>query len=258
MVDSHASRLGKLSRAALLAGLLMIGVAAPAAGQGIGLAQLMKITDWGTGNLILFDQLEYAPGGEGGPVALDAIAWYGGAFSRLWVQADAEQLTQGTGGEAEVQLAYGRLVTAYFDALGGLRVDGRWGDASDTRAHLVLGLRGLAPLRFEVSPSLFLSQDGDLSARAVAEYHLLITQKLVAAPRVELNAALQEVPGWGIGTGINDVDLGLRLRYEFRREFAPYVGFAWRRQVGGSAEFARAGGEDVSEGVFVAGLRVWR
>ncbi|MDQ3389352.1 MAG: copper resistance protein B, partial [Gemmatimonadota bacterium] len=167
-------------------------------------------------------------------------------------------LTTERAGDAEAQLSYGRLITPYFDALAGVRLDQRWGDGSATRAHLAAGLVGLAPLRFEFSPTLFLSQDGDLSARLEAEYQLLITQRLVASPEIELNAALQEVPEWGIGRGINDVELGLRLRYEFRREFAPYIGYSWTRRVGGSAGFAREEGEGVSEGAFVAGLRVWR
>jgi copper resistance protein B len=237
---------------------VLLALAGPADAQGIGLKQLKHMMAWGTGSLILFDQLEYAPGGEGRPLSLDATGWYGGAYNRLWFRAEGEQLTTEGIGEAEVQLSYGRLVTAYFDALAGVRVDQQWGDGSDTRAHLAVGLVGLAPLRFEFSPTLFLSQEGDLSARLEAEYQVLITQRLVASPEIELNAALQDVPEWGVGSGLNDVELGLRLRYEFSRKFAPYVGYEWMRRVGGSADFAREAGEGVSDGAFVAGLRVWR
>jgi copper resistance protein B len=245
-------------RVGLALGGLLAALARPADAQGIGLKQLKHMMAWGTGSLILFDQLEYAPDGEGRPLSLYAVGWYGGAYNRLWFRAEGEQLTSEEGGEAELQLSYGRLVTAYFDALAGVRVDRRWGDESDTRAHLALGLQGLAPLRFELSPTLFVSQEGDLSARLEAEYQLLITQRLVASPEIELNAALQAVPEWGVGSGINDVELGLRLHYEIRREFAPYVGYSWARRVGGSADFSREAGEGVSEGALVAGLRVWR
>lgn len=253
----RTDRTGALRVGATLA-LLLLALARPADAQGIGLIQLKEMMAWGTGSLILFDQLEYAPGGEGRPLSLDAIGWYGGAKNRLWFRAEGEHLTSGGTGEGEAQLSYGRLVTPYFDALAGVRVDQQWGDASPTRAHLAVGLVGLAPLRFEFSPSLFVSQDGDLSARLEAEYQLLITQRLVASPEIELNAALQEVPEWGVGSGLNDYELGLRLRYEIKREFAPYVGFSWTRRVGGSADFAREEGEGVSEGAFIAGLRVWR
>jgi len=241
----------------VLSGLL-VALARPAGAQGIGLEQLLHMMDWGTGSLILLDQLEYLPGAEGRPLSVDAVGWYGGAYSRLWLRAEGEQLTSESIGEVEAQLSYGRLITPYFDALGGVRVDGRWGEEGAARAHLAVGLTGLAPLRFELSPSIFLSQHGDLSARVEAEYQVLITQRLVASPEVELNVALQEVPEWGVGTGINDYELGLRLRYEIRREFAPYVGYAWVRRVGGSAGLAREAGEDVSGGSFTVGLRMWR
>ena len=247
-----------LLRAAAVLGVLGMVSARSAEAQGIGLQQLKHMMAWGTGSLILFDELEYAPNAEGRPVSLDAAAWYGGAKNRLWLLAEGEHLTGGGGGEGEIQLSYGRLVTAYFDALAGVRVDQQWGDASPTRAHIAVGLLGLAPLRFEFAPTLFVSQDGDLSARLQAEYQLLITQRLVATPEIELNAALQEVPEWGIGSGLNDYQLGLRLRYEIRREFAPYVGFSWIRRVGESADFARSESEGASEGAFVAGVRLWR
>lgn len=240
-----------------LAGLLAL-LASPAGAQGIGLKQLKHMMAWGTESLVLLDQLEYAPGAEGRPVSLDANGWYGAAYNRLWFRVEGEQLTTDRDGEAEAQLFYGRLIKPYWDALGGVRVDQRWGAESGTRAHLAIGLTGLAPLRFELSPTLFLSQDGDLSARLEAEYQVLITQRLVASPEIELNAALQEVPEWGVARGLNDVELGLRLRYEIRREFAPYLGYSWTRRLGGSADLAGEAGEEISERVFVVGLRVWR
>lgn len=135
-------------RIILLASGILLALAGPANAQGIGLKQLKHMMAWGTGSLILVDQLEYAPGGDGRPLSLDATAWYGGAKNRLWLRAEGEHLTSGGTGEGEVQLSYGRLVTAYFDALAGVRVDQQWGDASPTRAHLAVGLQGLAPLRF--------------------------------------------------------------------------------------------------------------
>ena len=233
------------------------GSARPADAQGAGAEHLKHMT-WGTGSLILIDQLEYAPSTGGRPVSLDALAWWGGAYDRLWIKAEGEQFTAGDDGDFEGHLYYGRLITAYFDALAGVRIDQTWGPESTTRVHLALGLQGLAPLRFEFSPALFVSHEGDVSARLEAEYQLLVTQRLVASPDIELNAAVQEVPERGIGSGLNDIEFGLRIRYEFRREFAPYVGYVWRRRVGATAQLARDGGDPVSEGELVAGLRVWQ
>ena len=237
---------------------LMVGTSRSVEAQGLGLADLRHMMDWGNASLILFDQLEYAPTTDDRPISLDAIAWYGGARNRLWLRAEGEQLTATEGGEGEIQLSYGRLITPFFDALAGVRVDQTWGEKSATRAHLALGLAGLAPGRFEFSPSVFLSQDGDLSGRVEAEYQVLITQQLIAAPEVGVDVALQDVPEWGVGSGIGEAEAGLRLRYEFRREFAPYLGYSWSRRFGETARLAREHGESVTEGALVAGIRIWR
>jgi copper resistance protein B len=216
-----------------------------------------QMMNWRPETFLLLDQLEYAPGGAGRPIDVEALGWYGGAYNRLWVRARGEQLTADPDGEGEVEVLYGRLVRPFWDAVVGARVDRRWGDGGATRALLAAGLQGVATYRFEVAPTLYLSQDGDLSARFEASYSVLVTQRLIAEPKVELNAALQEVPRFGVGRGLNDYELGLRTRYEFRREFAPYVGYSWSRRVGATADLAREAGEGVSGNRFVAGVRVW-
>lgn len=246
----------------LLAGIvvtILINLASirPVAAQGIGLKQLLEELDWGTGSLVLFDKVEFAPGAEGRPVAVDAIGWYGGDYDRLWFRAEGEQLTSAPAGEGEMHAYYGRLITPFWDALGGVRIDSRWGDGSGLRPHLALGLIGMAPLRFELSPAVFLSSGGALSARLEAEYQLLVTQRLYAEPELELNAALQEVPEWEVGSGLNDVELGLRLRYEIWREFSPYVGVTWIRRVGGTADLLSEAGEEASEVYASFGVRMW-
>lgn len=252
-------RLTRRTLAAFGVGLMFaLGLSRPGTAQGIGLEQLMEMMDWGTGSLILLDKTEYAPGAEGRPVMLDAIGWYGGAYNRLWFRAEGEQLISASSGEGELHAYYGRLISPYWDALAGVRIDGRWGEEGSTRAQLAIGLVGLAPLRFELSPALFISSAGDLSARLEAEYQVLITQRLAAEPELEVNAALQEVTEWGIGSGLNDVELGLRLRYEIWREFAPYVGISWMRRIGATDDLARRAGDVDSAVLFVAGIRMWR
>lgn len=244
------------ARAAALAALALPLLAAPASAQQPPEMEVPHM-EWGTTYFLLFDQLEYAPGAEDGSVALDASGWWGGAYNRAWFRLEGEQLTAESVGEVEGQLLYGRTIAPFWDALVGVRVDRRWGAGSDTRVHLAVGIEGLAPYWFEVAPTLFLSQEGDLSARLEAEYEVLLTQRAVLTPELELNAALTEAPEWGVGAGLNDYELGLRLRYEIRRELAPYVGWVRTRRLGGTADLARAAGEEVGESGFVAGLRLW-
>jgi copper resistance protein B len=205
---------------------------------------------------LLFDQLEYAPGPSGQPISLEAIGYVGGDFNRLWLRAEGEQSTIdnfGGGGEAETEVLYGRLISPFFDVVGGARVDTRWGEGvagDNVRGHLAVGLQGVAPYMFEVEPTLYVSQAGNVSAEFTAEYHFLFTQRLTLVPEVEASAAVQEVPEWGVGSGFNDLGLSARLRYELSRKFAPYVGYGY--------DWAFDSGGTDGSGAFVFGVRMWR
>lgn len=125
------------------------------------------------------------------------------------------------------------------------------------RTHAVIGVEGLAPWWFEVEGALFLSDKGDLTARIEGSYDQRITQRLIVQPMAEIGLAAQDVPESGIGAGLSDIELGLRLRYEIVREFAPYVGIEWARKIGDTARFARADGDDVDSLNVVAGVKLW-
>jgi copper resistance protein B len=184
----------------------------------------------------------------------DGEAWYGGDINRLTLKSEGEGVF-GEGIEgAEVQALYSRAIGPYFNAQAGIRQD--LGPGPD-RTYATIGFEGLAPYWFEVEGALFLSNKGDLLARLEGYYDQRITQKLILQPMAEINFALQDVPETGIGSGLSDVELGLRLRYEVVKEFAPYVGVEWARKVGDTARFARAAGEDTNGVSFVMGVRAW-
>lgn len=125
------------------------------------------------------------------------------------------------------------------------------------RTFAVIGVQGLAPYWFEVTPALFISDDGDVSARLTASYDLLFTQRFIVQSRIEVNAAAQDARKFGVESGFNDVELGLRFRYEIRREFAPYIGVNWLRKLGDTADLAREEGDDVDALGVVVGFRLW-
>lgn len=210
-------------------------------------------------SLALLDVFEVAPAAADVPAALEGFYRIGNDYTRLYLKADGEGSVAGAAGLVEGQALLSRLISPYFEAQAGLRLDTKFGEG-DVRARplLVVGLEGLAPYWFELEPALFLSADGDLSARFEGSYDLLVTQRLVAQPEAEVNVALQEVESWGVGSGLGDVALGLRLRYEIRREVAPYVGVSWTQRFGSAADFAEAQGGQASEVLFVVGLRLWR
>ena len=209
---------------------------------------------------LLVDQLEYRmKDSADDTVRWDVQGWYGGDYNRFWMKTEGEWRTGGgRGGEAEVQALYSRLIAPFWDFQAGLRYDQFSGAGFDrSRGFAVIGLQGLARYRFELEPALFISQDGDVSARLTATYDLLVTQRLILQPRVDFDAAVQSVEKFGVGEGVNSIGLGLRLRYEIRREFAPYIGVQWLRRVGETANLSRRDGGRAEDIAVVFGARVW-
>lgn len=249
-----ASAIRSIGGVALLIPALAVQVAA----QTPTAPEMPKHTEmrWTNTLFVLFDQLEYGPASPERPLNLDAKAWFGGAQRRIWMRAQSEFATTERQGEAEAQMLYGRLVAPFWDAVVGVRVDQHWGDSHRRRVQLAVGFIGLAPYRFELEPTLFVSHKGEVSARLEAAYPLLLTQRLIAEPEFEINAALQEVSRYDLRRGINDYEYGVRLRYELRREFAPYMGWSRSRRISGSTGVQS--GEPPSESRFVAGVRIWR
>jgi copper resistance protein B len=183
----------------------------------------------------------------------DVQGYYGGDLNKFWFKSEGE----GSFGEriehAEVQALFSRAIAPFFDLQAGVRQD----LTGPSRTHLAVGILGLAPYMFETDAAMFLSNKGDLTARVEVEYDQRITQKLILQPRAEVNLSAQDIPELGIGSGLDKVEMGLRLRYEIVREFAPYVGISQEWKFGGSRDFARAAGEDPSVTNYVVGVRFW-
>ena len=211
---------------------------------------------------LLIDQLEYTTtrytGGRKGDEALrfNTAGWIGGDYNRLWVYTEGTKPNNGKLEDVDVQLLYGRLIAPFWDLQAGLRYAKPRPDAPGLH-YAVFGVQGLAPYRFETQAALLVSERGDVSARAELEYDLLLTQRWVLQPRFSTNVALHEVKEQGIGRGLNDTAIGLRLRYEIVREFAPYAGVSWQKRYGATARFARERGKDAGGWSLVAGVRAW-
>lgn len=207
--------------------------------------------------LLLVDQLEYRANDGEDTFNWDAISWVGGDYERLWIKTEGDVGLDTGDGEAELQLLYGKLISPFFDLQAGIKYDQVYSSDGDPgRASGVIGIQGLAPYLFELDASLFVSQDGDVSARLGAEYQLLLSQRLILQPELETNIAIQQVEEFGVGSGLNDVELGLRMRYEISRQFAPYVGVNWTRKFGDTADLAEEEGESTDNFAFVGGLRL--
>ena len=203
---------------------------------------------------VMITQLETRLTGGSDPAAvLDAEAWLGKDLNKLWFKTDVELVGE-TFEEAEIQALYSRAIAPYWDVQVGWRTDIR---PEPIRNWAVIGLQGLAPYWFEIEANAFIGDDGRTAARLEAEYEVLLTQRLILTPDFEVNVYGKDDVATRVGAGISDLELGLRLRYEIRREFAPYIGVNWTKKFGQTANFARDEGEDTNDVQFVAGVRIW-
>ena len=202
---------------------------------------------------LLLDRLEYRSQKGADAHFWDAQAWFGGDYNKLWLKSEGQMIAGGRTQEADLQVLYARRIAPFWHLQGGMRSEVRPGP---TQNYGVLALQGLAPYWFNVEASAFF-RGGNISGRLEAEYDQLLTQRLILQPRIDSNFSTAADPARGVGRGINDVELSLRLRYEIKREFAPYIGITWSRKLGDTADIARGRGEDARSTAVVIGVRAW-
>lgn len=205
---------------------------------------------------ITFDQLEGRTNGPNTSFRWDGEGWIGTDFNKLWIKSEAI-VTNGVTSDGDQEILYDRPIPhmRYFDWQAGARVDL---DSGPTRAWVALGLQGLAPYWFNFAPTIYLRDGGRIAGRLDGYYDLYLTQRLLLQPQVEINFYSQADPARRIGTGLSDIDGGVRLGYQFSRKFAPYVGYVYSGAFGQTATFSRKAGERTSASQLVFGIWVWR
>jgi len=203
---------------------------------------------------LMLDRLDLRARKGANGYAWQGEGWIGGDINRFAFKTEGEGEVGGRLENAEVQALYSRAIDPWFNLEAGIRHDFR---PSPQRSYATVGIEGLMPYWFEVGAQAFLSDRGDAHVRLEGSYDQRITQRVILQPAAEVNIALQDVPELGIGSHISDIELGLRMRYEIAREFAPYLGIEWERRLGGSARFARAAGHAAGATNVVVGVRFW-
>jgi copper resistance protein B len=214
--------------------------------------ELMQMEDDASVGMVLADQLEWREIDGKDAAMWDVEAWYGNDYSKAWLRTEGERVDSDN--EGLVELFWDRIISRWWHVQAGARHD--FGDGP-SRNWAAFGVQGLAPYWFEVEATAYVGEQGRTAARFSAEYELLLTQRLVLQPKVELDLYGKDDLRNGIGSGLSESEVGLRLRYEIRREFAPYVGVVWSRSYGKTADLARADGHGDDDVQFVVGLRAW-
>lgn len=202
---------------------------------------------------LLFDRLEAWDADHGTGQAWEAQGWLGSDLNRVWLRSEGER-EGGHTEAADLEVLYGRSVSPWWDVVVGIKHDFKPGDSQSWAAF---GVQGLSPYKFEVEATAYVGESGQTAARIEAEYELLLTNRLILQPLVEVSLFGKDDPERGVGSGLSTAEAGLRLRYEFNRRFAPYIGVVHERAFGGTADFHRAEGEDTQDTRVVAGVRIW-
>lgn len=202
---------------------------------------------------VALDQLEGWDASPGSGMAWAVSGWVGSDLNRLWVRSDGERVA-GKTEVADVELLYGRSITPWWDVVVGVKHDFHPGDSQSWAGF---GLQGLAPYQFDVEATAYVSKSGQTAATLEIEYDLLFTNRLILQPVVELQAFGKDDPVRAIGSGVSTFKAGLRLRYEFHRKFAPYIGVSHERAFGDTATFREARGDGARDTRIVAGVRLW-
>lgn len=201
---------------------------------------------------VLIDQLELRDTDES-DLWVDGQAWVGKDLQKLWFKATVER-SDGETKDAELQALYSQAITPFWDIQVGLRRDF---EPTPSRSWAVIGVQGIAPYFFEIDTAFFIGERGRTALRLQVEYELLFTQRLILMPKIEINVYGQNDADLGIGSGLSEVELGLRLRYEIQREFAPYIGVNWNKRFGNTAGFMREQRKDISNIQWMLGVRIW-
>lgn len=204
-------------------------------------------------SLVRFNRFEAWDADPGTGQAWEGSAWMGGDVQRLWLRSEGER-EHGHTKAADLEVLYGRGISPWWDLVAGVRHDFAPGPSQTWAA---LGVQGMAPYKFEISATAYLGERGHSAFVAEAEYELLLTNRLVLQPLLEIELRGQDDPVRGIGSGLSSAEAGVRLRYEITRRFAPYIGLVHERTFGGTADHRRSEGEATRETRWVAGVRWW-
>jgi copper resistance protein B len=199
------------------------------------------------------DQLEARNGDEEDASVFEGHLWIGKDLDKLWIKSEIEA-EEGETESSEWQLLYSRAIDPNWDLQVGFRADL---EPEPERNWLAVGFYGVAPYWFEIDTAIFIEEDEQVNLRLEAEYELMLTQKWVLGPEIEINWYSEDDDELGIASGFAEMEAGIRLRYEIRREFAPYIGINYESLLGDTKDLADDSGEETSDTQLVAGLRFW-
>jgi len=210
------------------------------------MAEIMAMDDAARFGSIAIDRLEWREGSDA--IGWEGSAWYGGDTHKLMLKSEGDWIDDGAE-HTRTELLWDRVVARWWSLQAGMRYDAGEGPS---RTWAAIGVEGLAPYWIDMEMTFYVGDGGRTALRFEGSHDMRLTQRLLLQPQLEFNLYGKDDAARGLGSGLSDLEAGLRLRYEFRREFAPYVGIHWKRLFGATADLA----SDDSESEWVAGFTV--
>jgi copper resistance protein B len=199
------------------------------------------------------DRLEITNMSTDPTMTYDAQAWFGKTYDRVLLRAEGD-VKNGQSQNARSELLWSHAITPFWDSHLGLRNDSGSGI---NREWLSLGVQGYAPYWIYVEATSYVNEQGRTAFRLELEYDLLITQRIILQPRIEANAYGRNDTSHYLGNGLSTLETGLRLRYEFRPEFAPYIGIDWDNTFVSTAIYAKQRNMNTNNTTLVLGVHFW-
>ena len=205
-------------------------------------------------SFLLLDRLEWQRVGRDGGPSWEARGWWGRDRDRLWFRTEGDT-EAGRIGSLEAHALYGRAIARWWDFVTGVRQDVR---PSAPQTWAAIGIQGLAPYWFNIEATAYVGGSGRTQFRFETEYELLVTNRVILQSLIEINILGKADPTRGLGAGLSSTEIGVRLRFLIKREFAPYLGVTWNQRHFGTADFAKAAGDRTGGARVIVGVRLWR
>lgn len=142
-------------------------------------------------------------------------------------KAESESTELGT------KLLYSRMISDFWDIQTGFGYQEHQINVNDLdqrheKTSAILGLHGLAPYFFESSAYLSLGKKDYVALNFEVERDILITQKWITQPYLEMDFLLNDHSKYAEKSGVREASIGLNTRYEISKQLMPYFELAYR------------------------------
>lgn len=138
----------------------------------------------------------------------------------------------------DAKVLYSRMISDFWDVQAGVRyrsqkveLDHHVKD-SEEQLDAVIGLHGMAPYFFETDAYFYAGEDHYSGLSLETERDLLLTQKLIFKPYLDLDVVFSDDSKYAKKSGLSSLITGIETRYEISKKVMPYLDIAYEYSKG--------------------------